>query len=72
MPSWLLIMFLVIVEPDSKEIKDIVVTTMSTGSEAECKYAGGLEEVRLRNDLNIDTSKHFSVNCVQLPEQKGK
>lgn len=71
MPSWLLIMFLVIMEPGSKEIKDIVVTTMITSSETECQYAGALEEVRLRNDLNIDTSKYY-INCVQLPEQKGK
>ena len=44
-------------------------TTVSTlqgfKSEQACRYAGAQQEVALRNDLKIDTSKKYTFICVK-------
>ena len=34
-------------------------------TEEACKYAGAQQEVALRNDLKIDTSKKYTFICVK-------
>ena len=33
-------------------------------SEQACRYAGAVQEVALRTDLKLDTSKHYTFICV--------
>lgn len=33
-------------------------------SEQACRYAGAQQEVALRNDFKLDTSKHYTFVCV--------
>ena len=42
-----------------------VVTTAEFSSEQACRYAGAQQEVALRNDLKIDTSKKYTFICVK-------
>ena len=41
-----------------------VVTTAEFSSEQACRYAGAQQEVALRNDFKIDTSKYYTFICV--------
>lgn len=38
-------------------------------SEQACRYAGAQQEVALRNDLGINTAKHYTFVCVNIKEQ---
>lgn len=67
MLGWLVVMVLISIDPKTKQI-DFNISTKIVKTEQECRYAGGLEEVRLRNDLGIDTSKYFSFDCMPLTE----
>ena len=40
------------------------VTTSDFSSEQACRYAGSQQEVALRNDFNLNTSKHYTFICV--------
>lgn len=37
-------------------------------SEQSCRYAGAQQEVALRNDLGINTTKHYTFVCIKLKE----
>ena len=41
-----------------------VVTTAEFSSEQACRYAGAQQEVALRTDFHIDTSKFYTFVCV--------
>ena len=41
-----------------------VVTTAEFSSKEACIYAGAQQEVILRNDFQINTSKYFTAICV--------
>ena len=41
-----------------------VVTTAEFSSEQACRYAGAQQEVALRNDFKLDTSKYYTFICV--------
>lgn len=38
-------------------------------SEQACRYAGAQQEVALRNDLGINTTKHYTFVCIKTKEQ---
>ena len=40
------------------------VTTSDFSSEQACRYAGAQQEVTLRNDFKLDTSKYYTFICV--------
>ena len=42
-----------------------VSTLQGFKTEQACRYAGAQQEVALRNDLNIDTSKKYTFICVK-------
>ena len=42
-----------------------IVTAAEFSSEQACSYAGAQQEVALRNDLKIDTSKKYTFICVK-------
>ena len=39
--------------------------TAEFSNEQACRYAGAQQEVALRNDLKIDTSKKYTFICVK-------
>ena len=41
-----------------------VVTTAEFSSEQACRYAGAQQEVALRNDFKLNTSKDYTFICV--------
>ena len=41
-----------------------VVTTAEFSSEQACRYAGAQQEVALRTDFQINTSKYYTFICV--------
>lgn len=41
-----------------------VVTVSEHSSEQACSYAGAQQELALRNDFKLDTSKYFTAICV--------
>ena len=41
-----------------------IVTTAEFSSEQACRYAGAQQEVVLRNDFKLNTSKHYTFICV--------
>ena len=42
-----------------------VSTLQNFKTEQACRYAGAQQEVALRNDLKIDTSKNYTFICVK-------
>ena len=40
------------------------VTVSEYSSEQACRYAGAQQEVALRNDFKLDTSKYYTFICV--------
>ena len=42
----------------------LTVTTSDFSSEQACRYAGAQQEVALRNDFKLDTSKYYTFICV--------
>ena len=40
------------------------VATAEFSSEQACRYAGAQQEVALRNDFKLDTSKYYTFICV--------
>jgi hypothetical protein len=40
------------------------VTVSEHSSEQACRYAGAQQEVALRNDLRLNTSKYYTFICV--------
>ena len=41
-----------------------VVTTAEFSSEQACRYAGAQQELALRNDFKLNTSKYYTFICV--------
>ena len=46
-----------------------VVTTAEFSSEQACRYAGAQQEVALRNDFKLNTSKHYTFICAPKGQQ---
>ena len=40
------------------------ITVLEYSSEQACRYAGAQQEVALRNDFKLDTSKYYTFICV--------
>ena len=60
---WALIMTVYIT---GSNIQGFSMTTLDGfTSEQSCRYAGAQQEVALRNDLKIDTSKKYTFICVK-------
>ena len=45
------------------------ITTAEFASKEACIYAGAQQEVTLRNDFQINTSKYFTTVCVPKGQQ---
>lgn len=47
----------------------IETTIAEFDSEKACRYAGAQQEVALRNDFNLNTSKYYTFICVPKGQQ---
>lgn len=60
---WALIMTMYL--QTSSNQQPFIVTLDNFQTEQACRYAGAQQEVALRNDLKIDTSKKYTFICVK-------
>lgn len=68
---WTLVMTICLGEPkihNSEVVLDVIQVNYFE-SEQACRYAGAQQEVALRNDLGINTAKHYTFVCVNIKEQ---
>ena len=68
---WTLIMTICLGEPKIHNSEVVLDVTQINcfDSEQACRYAGAQQEVALRNDLGINTAKHYTFVCVNIKEQ---
>ena len=48
----------------SYNAQPVTISTAEFGSEQACRYAGAQQEIALRNDFKLNTSKYYTFICV--------